>query len=353
MRIPFLNAVFPDALFIFLYRNPRNNISSIIDAWRSGKFVTYPKLPGWGGAPWSMLLPTGWRDLSSAPVEQIAAFQWKTTNLQILDDLDELSPDKWCVVSYEDFLTARERQLRRLCDFAGVPFGQRMQAVGTGELPLSRHTLTPPDPEKWRRNQKELGRVLDKEVQELTVISQSSTTTMAKSSSMSVSPIGMADPFERPVFIVSAPRSGSTLLFEALANNRNFWTLGGEGHAEIEDIPHEQEEIGWPHYRKVIDETLTRASQIPGELKIASNGLSALYILRNWLAAALNPGVTPRQSSTTTMAKSSSSSWKVLTIPTVSGYVPSKNCCFHFDTTGAHFGLYTNRKKSAGHTTGK
>jgi hypothetical protein len=43
----------------------------------------------------------------------------------------------------------------------------------------------------------------------------------------------------RPIFIVGAPRSGTTLLFETLARFRDFWTVGGEAHAvfEREDAP--------------------------------------------------------------------------------------------------------------------
>src|SRR5690242_15165909 len=43
--------------------------------------------------------------------------------------------------------------------------------------------------------------------------------------------------FRRPVFIVAAPRSGSTLLFETLQRHPDLWTLGDESHAEIENIP--------------------------------------------------------------------------------------------------------------------
>ena len=35
----------------------------MLGAWESGRFVTYPKLPGWEGPPWSMLLTPGWREL--------------------------------------------------------------------------------------------------------------------------------------------------------------------------------------------------------------------------------------------------------------------------------------------------
>ncbi len=47
---------------------------------------------------------------------------------------------------------------------------------------------------------------------------------------------GTTPAFDRPVFIVAAPRSGSTMLFEALKNNRELWTIGDEAHGEIEGI---------------------------------------------------------------------------------------------------------------------
>ena len=43
--------------------------------------------------------------------------------------------------------------------------------------------------------------------------------------------------FERPVFIMSAPRSGSTLLFETLQRAPALYTIGSESHRLIESIP--------------------------------------------------------------------------------------------------------------------
>src|SRR5690606_32000492 len=42
--------------------------------------------------------------------------------------------------------------------------------------------------------------------------------------------------FDRPVFIVSPPRSGSTLLFETLGAAPGVYTIGDESHALIEGI---------------------------------------------------------------------------------------------------------------------
>jgi hypothetical protein len=160
LRIPFLHNIFPDALFIFLHRSPKQNISSIMEAWNSGKFVTYPKLPGWQGLPWSMLLPQGWRNLVGKPLEEIAAHQWREANSTILRDLAELPDSQWYCVSYEDLIDDRENQLKRICEFAKIPFGPRMQALGQNAVPLSKNTLSKPDPDKWKRHQAEIERVI-------------------------------------------------------------------------------------------------------------------------------------------------------------------------------------------------
>ncbi|MCK6473770.1 MAG: TIGR03032 family protein [Planctomycetes bacterium] len=156
LRVGFLNRAFPDALFVYLYREPRDAISSIIDAWKSTRFVTYPKLPGWNGPPWSLLLIEGWRELKGKPVEEIAAEQWRQANKTILNELEMLDPKRCCAVDYAELLADPEALMRRICAFAGLGWDQKI----AGKLPNSRHTLTAPDPEKWRKNEALLAKVL-------------------------------------------------------------------------------------------------------------------------------------------------------------------------------------------------
>src|SRR5690606_30949597 len=73
LRIPLLRRVFPDARFIYLHRDPRQVLGSMLDGWQSGGFATYPGLPGWAGPAWSFLLVPGWRGLSGQPLADIAA----------------------------------------------------------------------------------------------------------------------------------------------------------------------------------------------------------------------------------------------------------------------------------------
>lgn len=161
LRIPFLLKVFPDARFIFLFRDARQNVSSLLDSWRSGRYVTYPQLPGWpADTPWSHLLIPGWQELRGASLAEIAAAQWRITNQVILDDLQQLPPERWCVAEYDRLLADTHRELQRLCHFAQIIFGPRMHEVASQPLKPSKYTLTAPHPDKWKKNAAELEPVL-------------------------------------------------------------------------------------------------------------------------------------------------------------------------------------------------
>lgn len=155
LRIPFFERAFPGALYVFLWRDPHENISSIIEAWKSGGWVTYRRLEGWDG-PWSLLLPPGWEALRGRPFPEIAATQWATTNSTIMDDLEKIAPSRRIVVRYDQFLTDPAETVRRICTFADLAVDAALSARVTGTLPLSRYTQTPPEPDKWRRNEEDI-----------------------------------------------------------------------------------------------------------------------------------------------------------------------------------------------------
>lgn len=159
LRIPFFNQMFPDAQFIFLWREPRENISSIMEAWRSGQWRTYPKLEGFAG-PWSMLLPPDWRTMNGKPLHEIAAWQWRQTNEIVMDDLQSLPRERWTVLEYLDLIRDPSAALGTVCEFLGIqPDGALVQRL-SAPLPASRYTLTAPAAEKWRANEVEITSVL-------------------------------------------------------------------------------------------------------------------------------------------------------------------------------------------------
>lgn len=159
LRIPFFDRLFPDAHFIFLWRDPRENLSSIIEAWRSGRWKTYAGLDGFED-PWSLLLPPGWRAMRGKPLEEIAAFQWDSANRIGLDDLERLPRERWTHVSYAELLADPVATVRRLAAFAGIAFDEALATRASQPLPHSSQTHTPPAPGKWRRNEEAILRVL-------------------------------------------------------------------------------------------------------------------------------------------------------------------------------------------------
>jgi hypothetical protein len=159
LRIPFFNHIFPDAQFVLLWREPRENISSIMEAWRSGQWCTYPKLDGFEG-PWSMLLPPGWRSMNGRALEEIAAWQWRETNARILDDLQTLSPQRWTVVQYADLVREPAGAIGKVCAFLGMSVDPALASRVAQPLPQSRYTLTAPAADKWRANEAEIAKVL-------------------------------------------------------------------------------------------------------------------------------------------------------------------------------------------------
>ena len=148
LRVPFLARVFPEARFLFLHRDPREVMGSMIDAWNSGRFRTYPGLPGWAGPDWSLLLVPGWQALAGRPVPEIVAAQWEATLGILLDDLAALPAERVLSTRYDRLLADPAAEVARLCQAAGLGWDRPLD----GPLPPARYTLSAPAPEKWRRH---------------------------------------------------------------------------------------------------------------------------------------------------------------------------------------------------------
>lgn len=159
LRIPFFSRLFPDAFFIFLWREPFGNISSIIEAWRSGKWKTYNGLRGFEG-PWSLILPPGWESMNGKSLEEIAAFQWQTTNDIAMADLESMPRERWAIVSYEELLADPTATVQRLCNRIGIEPDDNLRRRLGSPPPLSRYTQTPPAADKWRNNAQLIERVM-------------------------------------------------------------------------------------------------------------------------------------------------------------------------------------------------
>jgi hypothetical protein len=159
-RIPFFKAAFPDALFIYLSRSPEENISSLVEGWRSRRYIAYQPLPGWPYKDWSFLLPAGWQRMTEASLFEIAAFQWEMSNRCIVQDLQHLPKDSYYCVKYADLINAPGPLLKAISEFAGLELNTDLAQLSAAALPLSTSTISAPASDKWLKNEDEITQVL-------------------------------------------------------------------------------------------------------------------------------------------------------------------------------------------------
>ena len=156
LRVPFFNGIWPDSEFIYLYRNVRETLNSMMEAWYSGHFRTYPGLQGWPDGSWSLLLVPGWRKLKYLSLPEIVAHQWAITTDVLLDDLEQLNENKIHVIDYSAFLASPQTEIERIATGLGLGWARQLGDA----LPLSKTTVSKPDPQKWRRMEKEIQLVM-------------------------------------------------------------------------------------------------------------------------------------------------------------------------------------------------
>ena len=89
-KVPLLNALWPHACFVYLHRDGRDNVNSLIEGWRHhDEFALYelPVVHGIEGIPertWCFFLQPGWREVLGRPLEEVCAHQWVAINEAIL-----------------------------------------------------------------------------------------------------------------------------------------------------------------------------------------------------------------------------------------------------------------------------
>jgi hypothetical protein len=141
-RMAYFDRIFPDAMFVFLNREPRGVVSSWIQAgWLD--VTSSPESDTWQWGPVPEPYFQLWKELGGSPILSAA--------LKIQMDLDDIRanvaqfPQRSFELQYEDLVTQPNSSLRALCEFTDLPWTAQFEGV-IDAMPF----YNPKD--KWRKH---------------------------------------------------------------------------------------------------------------------------------------------------------------------------------------------------------
>jgi hypothetical protein len=119
LRLPYLDALFPRAQYVFVFRDGRAIVSSLYEEWPRAGRIPYRLPEGFAlqGTParsWRFVLPSGWRELNGRPVEEACAHVYVACTEAMLAFRDGLPPERYVDLRYEDLLDDPTGELGRV-----------------------------------------------------------------------------------------------------------------------------------------------------------------------------------------------------------------------------------------------
>lgn len=143
LQVRFLHQAWPDALFVYVHRDPVDALAESAAAWAAAAGdggPDGPDLPGWAGPAWTGPLTPEWRSLAGRTPAEIAADQWRRTVETAIDDLERIPATSWTGVSFHDLVADPVATTLRLAAhlvLAAPPADDRLLEVA-GSEPVGR-----------------------------------------------------------------------------------------------------------------------------------------------------------------------------------------------------------------------
>ena len=172
--VPYLHALFPDAVFVYVKRSSGDNLNSLIEGWgKPEEFATWsdrlPERVNIEGRykKWCFFLAEGWRDYLDRRIEEVCAFQYQAINQAILEAKARIPPEQWVEIFYEDFLRDPVETFRRVFQACGLRFDQALEKHCAEVLDIPYNVFSEIRLDKWKD-----GRNRDKVAQALPQVAQ-------------------------------------------------------------------------------------------------------------------------------------------------------------------------------------
>ena len=151
LRVPFVDAVVPEAKYLFIRRDGLDAVGSAMARWtapldipylaRKARFVPATDLPYYATRYfWSRVYRLFSREqrlafwgpqmddmnnlLAQHPLDEVCAIQWQRCVDQSRQTFETMDSSRWLEVGYEDFVSRPQEELGRIVDFLGLPAGR-------------------------------------------------------------------------------------------------------------------------------------------------------------------------------------------------------------------------------------
>ena len=174
MRIPYLYRLFPQAKFLFIHRDGRDNVSSLMEGWRFDNHFGLTQFLGPSPEEvhindgefreWSFFLPPGWRDYNRASLEEVCAYQWITANRMALEAKAQIPEAQWVQLRYEEIFERPVEMFRKAFHGLGLEFSAevRQRCETLNRRPTS-IVSGAPGATKWKeKNPEAIERILER-----------------------------------------------------------------------------------------------------------------------------------------------------------------------------------------------
>ncbi|MAT50395.1 MAG: sulfotransferase [Porticoccaceae bacterium] len=178
LRVPFVDAVIPNARYLFIRRDGLDAVGSAMKRWkakldipylmRKTRFVPLSDLPYYGGrylwnrlyrslsrverlAFWGPQLDGMDELLKKHSLDEVCALQWQACVEKAADAFAGMSKERWLEIPYEAFVDSPESEFVRILTFLGIDAtpeeiakaveGVRSDSVGKGRVALDEASL--------------------------------------------------------------------------------------------------------------------------------------------------------------------------------------------------------------------
>ncbi|MCK4821432.1 sulfotransferase, partial [bacterium] len=170
LRVSFVDAIFPEAKYIFIVRDGRDVVHSAIKRWtapldipyilKKARFVPVSDLPYYGikyllnriyrlrsgekrVSSWGPKFEGMTELLKTKTLPEVCAAQWARCVNKSEEDLEVIETDRVFRLRYEDFVSHPTQKLTRLTDFLNIP-------AKDGLIRKSVATVSPKNIGKWK-----------------------------------------------------------------------------------------------------------------------------------------------------------------------------------------------------------